>query len=53
MTSPPLDSTDSRQRQKWHNITALGQHTLSDDVGRGMISPSFIRTQSRTTLGVA
>ena len=29
------------RRWAWHVITALGQHTLSNDVGRGMTSPPF------------
>ena len=28
MTSPPLESTDNRQRRAWHDITAIGQHTV-------------------------
>ena len=28
MTSPPLDSTDNRQRRAWHDITAIRQHTV-------------------------
>ena len=28
MTSPPLDSTDNRQRRAWYEITAIGQHTV-------------------------
>ena len=28
MTSPPLDSTDNRQRRAWYDITAIGQHTV-------------------------
>ena len=38
MTSPPLDSTHGRQLRDWHDIVAFGQHTRSDDVGRGMPS---------------
>ena len=33
MTSPPLDSTDSRQSRVWYAITALGQHTRSTTSG--------------------
>ena len=37
----------------WHDITALGQHTRSDDVGRGMPSSPFGSTHGRTTSRVA
>ena len=37
----------------WHAITALGQHTRSDDVGCGMLSSPLGSTNSRTTSGVA
>ena len=47
MPSLPLDSTHKRQRRAWHSITALGQHTRSDDVGRGMTSPPFDNTHGR------
>uniref|UniRef100_A0A494G8X1 Uncharacterized protein n=1 Tax=Solanum lycopersicum TaxID=4081 RepID=A0A494G8X1_SOLLC len=53
MTSPPFDSIHGQQRRAWHGITALGQHTRSDDVGRSMTSPPLDRTHGRTTLGVA
>ena len=53
MSSPPLDSTDSRQRRVWYAITALGQHTRSNDVGRGMKSPPLGKTYGRTTSGLA
>ena len=42
-----------RRRWAWHAITALGQHTWSDDVGRGMPSPPLDSTHGRTTSGVA
>ena len=42
-----------RLRRAWHDITALGQHTRSDDVGRGMTSPPLDGTLGRTTFGVA
>ena len=42
-----------RRRWAWHAITALGQHTWSDDVGRGMPSSPCGSTNGRTTLGVA
>ena len=41
------------QRQAWHAIIALGQHTRSNDVGRGITSPPFDSTYGRTTSGVA
>ena len=40
-------------RRAWYDITALGQHTRSDDVGRGMKSPPLGSTHGRTTSGVA
>uniref|UniRef100_A0A494G8M2 Uncharacterized protein n=1 Tax=Solanum lycopersicum TaxID=4081 RepID=A0A494G8M2_SOLLC len=53
MASSPLDSTHGRQRRAWHAITALGQHTWSNDVGCGMTSPPLDSTHDRTTSGVA
>ena len=53
MTSPPLDSTHGCQRQAWHDIIAVGQHTRSNDVERGMISPPFDSTHDQTASGVA
>ena len=53
MTSPPLDSTDGQQYRAWHDITAFGQHTRSDYVGRGMTSPPLDSTFGRMTCGVA
>ena len=53
MTSPPLDSTHSRQHWAWNHITALGKHTQSNDVGCGMPSSPFGSTNGRTTSGVA
>ena len=41
------------RRRAWHDITALGQHTRSDYVRRGMTSPPLYRTHGRTTSGVA
>ena len=41
------------RRLAWHAITALGQHTWSDDVGRGMPSPPLDSIHGRTTSGVA
>ena len=35
--------------QTWHDITTLGLHARSDDVGRGMTSPPFDSTHGRTT----
>ena len=52
MTSSPLDSTDGWQRRAWHAITALGQHTQSKDVKRGMKSPPLDNTHGRTTSGM-
>ena len=39
-------------RRAWHDITTFGQHTRSNDVGGGMISPPLDRTQGRMTSGV-
>ena len=41
------------RRLVWHVIIAVGQHTRSNDVGRGMISPPLECTHGRTTSGVA
>ena len=41
------------RRRAWHGITALGQYTRSDYVGRGITSPSLKSTHGQTTLGVA
>ena len=38
-----------RQRRAWHAITSLGQHTWSDDIGRGMPSSSLGSTNGQTT----
>ena len=37
----------------WNNITAFGQHTQSNDVGRDMPSPPLDNTQGRMTSCVA
>ena len=37
----------------WHTIIAFGQHTQSNDVGRGMPSSPLGSTNGRTTSGVA
>ena len=42
-----------RLRRAWHDITALGKHTRSDYVGRGMTSPPLDNTHGRTTSCVA
>ena len=42
-----------KRRRAWHDITALGQHTQSDYVRRGMTSPPLYSTHGRTTSGVA
>ena len=41
------------RRLVWHVIIAVGQHTRSNDVGRGMILPPLECTHGRTTSGVA
>ena len=40
------------RRRVWHDISAFGQHTRSNDVGRDMPSPLLESTQRQTTLGV-
>ena len=49
--SPWTAHTVVRQRA-WHDITVIGQHTRSNDVGRGMTSPPLDSTHGRTTSGV-
>ena len=41
------------RRRAWHAIIAFGQHTRSNNVGRGMPSSSSGSTHGRTTSGVA
>ena len=41
------------RRRAWHDNTAFGQHTRSNDVGRGMPSSPFGNTNGRTTFDVA
>ena len=41
------------QRRAWHAIITFGQHTRSNDVGRGMPSRPLDSTHGRTTLGMA
>ena len=41
------------RRRAWHDITSLGMHAWSDDVGCGISSPLVDSTLSRTTFGVA
>ena len=40
-------------RRAWHDITAFGQHTRSNDVGHGMPSSPLGSTHGRTPSGVA
>ena len=40
------------QRRAWHAIIAFRQHTWSNDVGRGMPSPTLGSTNDRTTSGM-
>ena len=44
MPSSPLGSTHGRQRREWHDITAFGKHTRSDNVRHGMTSPPLGKT---------
>ena len=41
------------QRQAWYAIIALGRQTRSNDVERGMPTPSLDSTHGRMTSGVA
>ena len=50
--SPWTENTVKRSRA-FHDITALGLHASSDDVGRGMTSPSLDGKHGRTTWGLA
>ena len=49
----PWTGNTVEQHRAWHAITALGQHTQLDDVGRGMLSSHLGSTNSRTTSGVS
>ena len=40
------------RRRAWHDLTAFGQHTRSNDVGRDMPSLPLDSTHGRTTSGV-
>ena len=42
-----------KRGRAWHDITAHGQHTWSNDVRRGMASSPLGSTNGQTTLGVA
>ena len=53
MTSPSLDSTHDRQCRAWHDITTLGLHTRSNNVGRRMHSLPMGHTDSLTASGIA
>ena len=53
ITSPPWDSTHGWQRWAWHDITALGLQTQSNDVRRGMQSSPLGSTHGRTTSRMA
>ena len=41
------------RRRRWHAIIAYGQHTRSNDIGRGMPSSPLGSTHGRTTSSVA
>ena len=49
----PIGQHTIEQCRAWHDITALGQHTRSDYVRRGMTSLPLYSTPGRTTSGVA
>ena len=41
------------RHRAWHEISALGLHARSNDLGRGMSSPPLDSTHGRMTSGVA
>ena len=47
----PLTENAVERRWAWRAIIALGQHTRSNDVRRGITSPPFDSTHGRTTSG--
>ena len=47
----PWTGNTIKRRRAWHAITALGQHTRSDDIGRGMPSSPLGSTHGRTMSG--
>ena len=49
----PLMANTVERRRAWHAIISFGQHTRSNDVGRGMPSSPLDSTHGRTTSGVA
>ena len=49
----PLTENAAERRRAWHAIIALGQHTRSNEVGRGMPSSPLGSTNGRTTSTVA
>ena len=49
----PWTENTVERRWAWHAIIAFGQHTWSNDVGRGMTSPPVDSTRGRTTSSVA
>ena len=49
----PLTENAVERRWAWHAIIAFGQHTRSNDVGRGITSPPLDSKHGRTTSGMA
>uniref|UniRef100_A0A3Q7IU90 Reverse transcriptase domain-containing protein n=1 Tax=Solanum lycopersicum TaxID=4081 RepID=A0A3Q7IU90_SOLLC len=49
----PWTAHTIERRQAWHDITAFGQHTRSNNVERDMPSPPLDSTHGRTTSGMA
>ena len=49
----PLTENAVERRWAWHAIIAFGQHTRSNDVGRGITSPPLDSKHGRTTSVVA
>ena len=49
----PLTTHTIGLRRAWHAIIALGKHTQSDNVGRGILLSPFERINDRTTSRMA
>ena len=49
----PWTAHTVKRRRAWHAITALGQHTRSNNIGRDLPSPPLDSIHGQTMLGVA
>ena len=49
----PRPAITVKLRRVWHDITALGLQSRSDDIGRGVTSTPLDSMHDRTTSGVA